>query len=146
MTPTEPDSPPPREVGGGARLGGDPGGPDPLDELGQRVRAAQEAAERILAEATDAARRSTGQARAERPPPRGYADPPRSHDRPGAEAQAVTALIDLGRGLVPAELRRAVADLVRELLLLLRALIDWYLERLELRRREPVEVEDIPIS
>jgi hypothetical protein len=30
-------------------------------------------------------------------------------------------------------------------LLSLRALIDWYLERLERRRAEPVEVQDIPI-
>ncbi len=34
---------------------------------------------------------------------------------------------------------------MRELLLALRALIDWYLERVEQRRREPAEVQDIPI-
>lgn len=138
MTP-QPDSPSPADRS--------PRGPDPLDELGQRVRAAQEAAERILAEATEAAGRAQEQPAAERPPPSGYAGPPpRSNDRPGAEAQAVSALIDLGRGLFPAELRRAIAELVRELLLLLRALIDWYLERIDLRRREPAEVQDIPIT
>jgi hypothetical protein len=47
---------------------------------------------------------------------------------------------------VPPELRHALTELVRELLLLVRALIDWYLERLEERRRAPVEVEDIPIT
>ncbi len=35
--------------------------------------------------------------------------------------------------------------LIRELLLTLRSLIDWYLERLDQRPREP-EVEDIPIE
>ena len=85
--------------------------------------------------------------RGDRPPASGYATP-RADEQDGrsAEARALLALVDLGRGLVPAELRGALADLARELLLLLRALIDWYLERLELRRREPVEVEDIPIS
>ena len=34
---------------------------------------------------------------------------------------------------------------LRELLLALRALIDWYLERLERRREQSVEVQDIPI-
>src|SRR5687767_8172122 len=122
MTPPQPDSPTPPEAGG-PEAAGAAGGPDPLDELGQRVRAAQEAAERILIEATEAARQTAGRGD-ERPPPSGYAGPRPSNDRPGAEAQAVAALIDLGRGLVPAELRKAVSDLVRELLLLLRALID----------------------
>jgi hypothetical protein len=35
---------------------------------------------------------------------------------------------------------------VRELLLALRALIDFYLERLNKRGSEPTEVEDIPIE
>jgi hypothetical protein len=35
--------------------------------------------------------------------------------------------------------------LIREFLLTLRSLIDWYLERLERPRREP-QVEDIPIE
>ena len=47
--------------------------------------------------------------------------------------------------MLPAELRDALAELLRELLLLLRALIDWYLERAEQRRHATSEVEDIPI-
>lgn len=38
-----------------------------------------------------------------------------------------------------------LTDLIRELLLTLRSLIDWYLERLDQRPREP-RVEDIPIE
>jgi len=37
--------------------------------------------------------------------------------------------------------REALRDLLRHG----RALIDWYLERTERRRREPAEVQDIPI-
>lgn len=134
---------------------GAPGPPppprDPLDDLSQRVRAAQQAAERVLAEASHQAAEQAGgdhSTTGRRPPPRGFAarEQPGRSSGPGAEAQALLALLDLGRSLVPPELRHAVADLVRELLLVLRALIDWYLERLEQRRRAPVEVEDIPIA
>jgi hypothetical protein len=44
-----------------------------------------------------------------------------------------------------AELDAALRALVRELLLTLRSLIDWYLERLDRPRREP-QVEEIPID
>ncbi len=45
----------------------------------------------------------------------------------------------------PPELDDALRTLVREFLLTLRSLIDWYLERLDRPRREP-QVEDIPID
>lgn len=48
------------------------------------------------------------------------------------------------RGL-PRELEDQFTALLREILMTLRALIDWYLERLERRPREP-QVEDIPID
>ena len=43
------------------------------------------------------------------------------------------------------ELDRQLTSIIREFLLTLRSLIDWYLERLDHPRREP-EVEDIPID
>lgn len=43
------------------------------------------------------------------------------------------------------ELDDALRALVREFLLTLRSLIDWYLERLDQPKREP-QVEDIPID
>ena len=43
------------------------------------------------------------------------------------------------------DLDRQLTNIVREFLLTLRSLIDWYLERLDAPRREP-EVEDIPID
>jgi hypothetical protein len=45
----------------------------------------------------------------------------------------------------PSELDDALRTLLREFLLTLRSLIDWYLERLDRPRREP-QVEDIPID
>ena len=154
MSPPQADRPPAGERSGAGERAGKPssgapgprgGGPDPLDELSQRVRAAQEAAERILEEA-GRAREGAGDRARDRPPASGYSYPRGSDGRRSAEAQAVVALLELGRALVPPELRHALSELVRELLLLLRALIDWYLERLEQRRRAPVEVEDIPIT
>jgi hypothetical protein len=50
----------------------------------------------------------------------------------------------LRRGL-PRELEDQFTALLREVLMTLRALIDWYLERLDRGRSEP-KVEDIPID
>jgi hypothetical protein len=50
------------------------------------------------------------------------------------------------RDLVPPDLRQRLNDALRELLLAVRALIDWYLERAERRKAAPIEVTDIPIS
>jgi len=147
---------------------------DPLEALSDRVRAAQEAADRLVREATAAAQEAagpgggggdaagspepgagapgpgggaTGAGSTRRPPPRGYASPGSGDEQVrSAEVQALAAVIELGRTLVPPELRRQLADLLRELLLLVRAVIDWYLERLELRRAPDPGVEDIPIG
>jgi hypothetical protein len=73
----------------------------------------------------------------ETPPP-----PP----RPGSlDPAALFVLLDGLRRAAPRELEEQVTKLIREFLLTLRSLIDWYLERLDRPRREP-EVEDIPID
>jgi hypothetical protein len=71
-----------------------------------------------------------------RPPP----PPGRSFD-----PAALFVLLDAIRRAAPRELEDQVTRLIRELLLTLRSLIDWYLERLDRPRREP-DVEDIPIE
>jgi hypothetical protein len=72
-----------------------------------------------------------------RPPP-----PP----RPGSlDPAALFVLLDGLRRAAPRELQEQVTKLIREFLLTLRSLIDWYLERLDRPSREP-EVEDIPID
>ena len=114
-------------------------GEDPLADLRERVRAAQEAAERLAA---------GGGASGPLPPPRGW-DIPRTGgpDGPAGDlAHLLAALGDVLRAAIPRELHQPLADLVRELLLALRAIIDWYLERLEARQAAPVEVEEIPID
>ena len=79
-------------------------------------------------------RRFDGDDGSGREPPRGLPDPGQ-----------LVALLDGLRGAVPREVQDQLNTLLRELLLSLRALIDWYLERLDSPRREP-EVEDIPID
>jgi hypothetical protein len=68
------------------------------------------------------------------PPPRGFPD-----------LTPLLALVDALRRVVPVELQDQINALQRELLLTIRALIDWYLERLDGAHR-PTVVEDIPID
>jgi hypothetical protein len=72
------------------------------------------------------------------------AEPPRDR-RPPPDPTALFVLLDGVRAAAPREVRDQVTNLIREFLLTLRSLIDWYLERLDGRPREP-EVEDIPIE
>jgi len=69
--------------------------------------------------------------------------PPRAGSAP--DLAPLLALIDVMRGALPRELRDQWASLVREALLTLRALIDWYLEKLG-DGKSPTQVEDIPIE
>jgi signal transduction histidine kinase len=93
--------------------------PDPLTELRERVQAAQEAAERLAGEARHETR---------------------------DELEALVGLLRTLRELVPAELQQQLTETIRQLLLLVRALIDFWVERLEAPRPEAVEVEDIPVE
>jgi hypothetical protein len=72
-----------------------------------------------------------------RPPP---PPPPR-----GFDPSSVFLVLDGLRRAAPREVQGQLTDLIREFLLTLRSLIDWYLERLDRPRREP-EVENIPID
>jgi hypothetical protein len=120
-------------------------GIDALNRLEERLDRASEAAERLFAEAGSAARGPRT------PPPSGWQAPePDGQERqsPRALGELETLLAAIGslRELIPPELQRRVADALRELLLALRALIDWYLERAKQVRAEPAEVQDIPIA
>jgi hypothetical protein len=74
-----------------------------------------------------------------RPPP-----PPPPYGR-SFDPAALFVLLDGVRRAAPRELQAQITQLIREFLLTLRSLIDWYLERLDRPRREP-EVENIPID
>ncbi len=97
---------------------------DPLAELREQIRATTEAAERLAAE-TAAARDE-----AQRIPPVGWATPEEQTARQ-QELQALVALVEALRDLVPAELKQQVCDVLRQLLLLVRALIDWWVDRVD---------------
>ena len=58
---------------------------------------------------------------------------------------ALFQMLDGMRRMAPRELEDQITNLIREFLLTLRSLIDWYLERLDRPSREP-EVENIPID
>jgi hypothetical protein len=69
-------------------------------------------------------------------------------DASAPDLDVLLALLDAVRESVPAELSRQLAGALRELLLALRALIDWYLERLGEPGggRADVKVEEIPLD
>jgi hypothetical protein len=125
---------------------------DPLAELRERVRDAQRAAERLAAEASDAAESNPARTGSDsaRTPPSGWASDEDGDTGPDATTREIRALVDLVdslRRLLPEDLRAQLAELVRQLLLVLRAIIDWLVSRIE--RGPPGaahEVEDIPIS
>jgi hypothetical protein len=128
-----------------------------LRRLEQRLDRASEAAERLMAEAAEAAagvgNRSGGKPPSAGDPPGGEpAKPPPAGWQIPDDARAATAEIDpllalvqALRDLIPPDLQRRLVAAIRELLLALRALIDWYLERSERRREQGVDVQDIPI-
>ena len=112
-----------------------------MRELRARLDEAHAEAERLVQQAQP----ETAAGGAERVPPRGWESP---HRPAPSELGGLLALLDSMRDAVPAELSRQLATALRDLLLALRALIDWYLERLgePARRRSEVEVEDIPLD
>ena len=118
-----------------------------LRRLEDRLDEASERAERLIAEAR-ADQEREAQSEPHKPPPAGWET--RGDDRgagtPGAELDALINAIRSLRDLVPPEVRQRLAEAVREVLLAIRALVDWYIERLERRREEPPSVEDIPIQ
>ena len=75
-----------------------------------------------------------------------YEDQPRAEGehRPPDPA-ALFQMLDGMRRMAPRELEGQLTNLIREFLLTLRSLIDWYLERLDGPPRE-TKVEDIPIE
>lgn len=147
-----------------------PGEPEPSEEalrrLEERLDRASEVAERLIVEAAarvaqgsepvadpagsePAAAGSPG-ADAPKPPPAGWQARQGSAD--GASATPTRGDLDLLlqilgalRDRIPPELQHRLGQALREVLLAIRALIDWYLERTERPRSQSVQVEDIPI-
>src|SRR3954453_1084822 len=118
----------------------DPPEPDPMSDLRDRLRATHEAAARLAGEEP-------------RVPPQGWATPPRSEagsegsgSGSGDELAQLVALLGSLRELVPPELQQQLTDLIRQVLVLVRAILDHVIERLEPERGGEPDVEDIPIA
>ena len=109
--------------------------PEALEALRERLRTTQEAAQRLAEEA----------AAGSRVPPAGW-DVPGRVDDANQELEALVRLLAMLRDLVPPELRAQLAELARQLLVFVRAVLDWWIARMEPGPRgdEP-QVEDIPI-
>jgi hypothetical protein len=71
--------------------------------------------------------------------------PPPRFAQPRLDLRPLFMLLEATRRGLPRELEDQITALIREILMTLRALIDWYLERLERGQPEP-KVEDIPID
>ena len=121
--------------------------PDPLAGLRDQIRGATDAAERLLRERRSGAAppRATGTT-----PPAGWQAKAAGVATAGGLEGDVAALLRLFerlRDVLPAELEQQLVDLVRQVLVLLRALLDWAVTRLEPDGRgQEIEVEDIPIG
>lgn len=115
--------------------------PEALQALRERLQATQEAARRL---ADDAA----GDARGDRPPPAGW-DVPRAAGRANDEIDALVAVVASLRDLLPPELRAQLAEIVRQILVFVRAVLDWWIDRVERQAGAAGgardDVEDIPI-
>jgi hypothetical protein len=123
--------------------------PETLRRIEQRLAAASDAAERLIAEAARAEPGAHGNPR-EKPPPAGWQVPSPDSERSarlGArELELLLAGVRLMGEVVPAEVLERLTAALRELLLAARALIDFYLERLERPPSGPTGVQDIPID
>lgn len=75
----------------------------------------------------------------------GAPPPPPPPPRSSPDLAGLFLLLDGLRRAAPAELQEGLRSFIREGLLTLRSLIDWYLERLDRPARKPT-VEDIPID
>jgi hypothetical protein len=155
---------PGEQRGAAAREGVD----DALGRLEERLDRASRAAERLLADAamrvtegrgagntsgagdTGGADGAGGDAGPESatPPPAGWQEPGAGRDQGSAllgDADLLLGLFAAVRNRIPPDLQQRLAEAIREVLLALRALIDWYLERTDQARSGAAEVEDIPI-
>jgi hypothetical protein len=120
------------------------------DPEAQRMREQYAEAERLVREAQRVAEEAAGAPR--EVPPSGWSVP--GDDAPPAPGGPVpfpdlaqlSALVESLRGVVPPELARQLADSLRELLIALRAVLDWYIARLEPPEPEARDVQDIPVD
>jgi hypothetical protein len=108
----------------------------PIDELRARLRETQAAAEKL----------------ADRIPPQGWASA-QARSETAEEIQALVTILHALRDVVPEDLWEQVREIVRQLLMLLRALLDLVVDRLgaagpgsDAGHARGPHLQDIPIS
>ncbi|HEX6025993.1 MAG TPA: hypothetical protein VFZ00_28640 [Solirubrobacter sp.] len=111
--------------------------------MAEPSREAYEAAERLVREA-HAKAEEAARAAAQSVPENGWSSG--RSGQPFPDLSALFALLESARGAIPPELARQLADALRELLLAIRAVLDYSIERLERAPAPEPEVEDIPIQ
>ncbi len=94
----------------------------------------------VTPEQPDPATRSDERDAGSEPPPRGW----QLRDQ-APEPQAVAELLQKLVELLPPDLQQQLADALTQLFEAIKALIDWWVARLEQRASAPVAVRDIPI-
>src|SRR4051812_35658448 len=109
---------------------------DDVSDLRGHIDAAHQAADRLVREAQARAEQADAayRERLGHVPPRGWDVPHEakaSASHPSSELQVVVSMLSALREAIPSELSQQLAEAVRELLLAVRALIDWYLDRIE---------------
>jgi hypothetical protein len=107
-----------------------------------RVREQYEEAERLVREA----QRAAEEAAAREVPPMGWSVPGSEPRPPAFDLAQLTALLESLRGVLPPELARQLADALRQLLVAIRAVLDWYIVRLEPPEPPDDDVQDIPVE
>ena len=115
---------------------------DTLRALEDRLERATRAAERLLGEAGGGGEVPPGGWQRREGAGETTAGGPWVHAADGERLLAVLATV-LER--IPLELQQRLAAAAHELLLAIRALVDWCLERAQRRQAAPAEVQDIPI-
>jgi hypothetical protein len=105
-----------------------------------------EEAERLMRDAQRAAADAAAAAGPEQPPPRGWDVPHAEPAPPFPDLSALFGLVEALKGTVPPELVQQLSDALRELLIALRAILDYSIARLERPPGESAPVEDIPVE
>ncbi len=77
-------------------------------------------------------------------PPQGWAAP--QSDGVGDEIAALGAMLQALADLIPSSVQHQLVEVIRQVLALVRALIDFWIARLESERGAEPVVEDIPIT
>ena len=109
------------------------------------TREAYEAAEKLVREAQERAEAATREAASD-VPPNGWSSGPAPSSNAFPDLGALLGLVEGLRGQLPPELARGLADALRELLIAIRAVLDYTIDRLAEPPAPEREVEDIPIQ